>query len=139
MPMFVQHIDKIARDKNRDVLLISFKSACSEIDPFEDFDYESMPARREMMAWLTATNISFCYCMGVAQPGSIRPYVGDLYVDVPYDVNDRDYQKLAALLEYPDGTRKIDGVQFGYLPLSLALKNAHHDAPGFWEQVAQDW
>ncbi len=64
-------------------------------------------------------------------------YFGQLYIDVPYDRNNPDYQKLEAMLENADGTSKTPGVIFCYLPLKDAIKNAHHDAPGYWDN--KDW
>jgi len=34
---------------------------------------------------------------------------------------------------------KIDGVVFCYLPLEMAMKNAHHDEPGFWDRWAENF
>ncbi|APR93817.1 hypothetical protein PATSB16_04730 [Pandoraea thiooxydans] len=57
---------------------------------------------------------------------------------MPFDLADPIYQKVAAYLENPDGTTRIPGARFECLPLSRALRNKHHDVPGFWEKWAED-
>jgi hypothetical protein len=42
------------------------------------------------------------------------------------------YVLVSNFLENEDGSAKIEGVLFCYLPLAAALKNQHHDEPGFW-------
>lgn len=143
MPQLIDHIDKIARDKKRDVLLLTFhdkafkKAGKSEI--FPNFDYSKCKPRQKIITWLTENNIPFSPCGNVANTSGMYPYLGQLYIDVPFDENDPAYQKLVNHLEYPDGTMKIDGVLFGYYPLELAMKNAHHDEPGFWDKWAENF
>ena len=64
---------------------------------------------------------------------------GDIYIDVPFDTDNPVFQKLSSYLETPDGVMKIDGVVFCYLPLDVAMENAHHDEPGFWEHWAENF
>jgi hypothetical protein len=42
-------------------------------------------------------------------------------------------------LEYPDGTMRFKNVCFYALSLEIAMQNAHHDAPGFWEKWAENF
>jgi len=42
-------------------------------------------------------------------------------------------------LENPDGSSKVKGVTLWALTLELALKNKHHDEPGFWEKWAENF
>jgi hypothetical protein len=58
---------------------------------------------------------------------------------VPYDENDPIYQKLRGFLEKPDGTSALPGAHFCYYPLEEAMKNASHDAPGFWDKVWENF
>ena len=156
MPMLVQHIDKIARDKKRDVLSLVFHLFEAEGEISEEsevgldletldleallyFDYEACKPRQEVMKWLTANGIQFCPCLGAADEQGMQSYAGQLYIDVPFDENDPVYQKLRDYLENPDGTMKISGITFCYYPLEMAMKNAHHDEPGFWEEWEKDF
>ena len=65
------------------------------------------------------------------------PYLGNIYIDVAFDENDPQYQLVRKYLENPDGTPRNKRVRFYYLPLEHAMKNAHHDEPGFWEKWAE--
>lgn len=149
MPMLIDHIDKIARDKKRDVLFLLFHLNEAEGEVSEesedidwddlDFDHASCIPRKEIMEWLTANGIRFYPCAGVADENCIQSYAGQLYIDVPFDENDPVYQKLRDHIENPDGTMKISGIAFCYYPLEMAMKNAHHDEPGFWEEWVKDF
>ncbi len=44
------------------------------------------------------------------------------------------YQTLEAYLENPDGTMRSVNATFGYVPLSMAMKNAHHDEETYWDE-----
>ena len=136
MPQLIDHIDKIARDKKRDVLFVIFHKDSEE--PW-NFEYHDCAAREVVMSWLTANNIPFYPCGHFARENMWMRHLGQLYIDVPFDEIDPSYQKLKNFLENPDGTMKISGVEFCYLPLDHAMKNAHHDAPGFWERWAENF
>ena len=41
---------------------------------------------------------------------------------------------LESYLERPDGTMFFETVRFYVVQLKAAMKNAHHDEPGFWEK-----
>jgi hypothetical protein len=141
MPMLIQYIDAIARKKGRDVLFVTFP-AC-EPGPLRDrgqrTDYQDCTVRNELITWLDRNGIEWEPCGPFANPNRMVSYWGQLYLDVPYDVNDPVYQNLADHLENPDGTGKIDGIQFCYLPYTRAMDNRHHDEPGFWERWAENF
>ncbi len=65
----------------------------------------------------------------------MEKYRGQLYIDIPFDQSNLDYQRLERLLENEDGTMKFPQVLFFYLPLERAMINAHHDEPGYWENL----
>jgi len=143
MPLLIEHIDKIARDKKRDVLFLTFhdkafKNAKADVI-FPKFDYTICKPRQKIMDWLTANNIPFSSCGHIARENGIYPYLGQLYIDVPFDETDPVYQKVRDHLENPAGTMKIDGVRFCYYTLELAMENAHHDEPGFWDRWAENF
>jgi hypothetical protein len=139
MPQLIQHIDQIAREKQRAVLFLLFKKPDSDPGDDEDFDYQHCAVRKEVQAWLSANGMAFCNCAGFASEDCMMPYQGQLYIDVPFDENDPQYHKLVGYLENPDGSMKLPGVLFCYLPLEKALDNAHHDEPGFWEKWAENF
>lgn len=77
--------------------------------------------------------------MGEAsEEAGLDSYNGFLYVDVPYDVDNEDFKKLSAYLEHPDGTMRFDDMIFAYFPLERAMKNKHHDEPGFWDKLFEE-
>jgi hypothetical protein len=42
-------------------------------------------------------------------------------------------------LEYPDGSMRFPTVRFYFLTLEIAMQNAHHDEPGFWDKWAENF
>lgn len=124
MPILLNSIDKIARQKQRDVLFIRFDTHF-----IEDFDYKKWTFRENLITWLITENIPFSECADIAKQDNYDSYLGQLYIDIPYDPQDSTYQKLANHLETLEGSMKIEGILFCILPLKAAMKNAHHDDP----------
>lgn len=137
MPQLIDHIDKIARDKNHDVLYLIFKP-----QPDEDelhFDYQISKRRQVVMEWLEANKTPYFPCIGPAiAEGGFDSYSGFLYIDVPFDVADAEFKRLCAYLEHPDGTSRYEDLIFAYYPLEKALENKHHDEPGFWDKWSEE-
>lgn len=136
MPMLIQFIDAIARQKQRDVLFVCFEQSDSNEDGFW-IDSDDIPERKDLIDWLKLEGIGWSPCGGIADENCMVSYMGQIYLDVPFDLADPQYQKVAAKLENPDGSPRNPRVKFFYLPLSRAMKNAHHDEPGFWERWAE--
>ena len=136
MPELIEHIDAISRMKQRDVLSIRFHTR--DTDPLE-YDYQQDPIRQRIIRWLDERSIAWKPCGPVANENCMPSYCGSLYVDVPYDTTDPRYELLRDYLENPDGTMRHPTVIFEFYPLELAMKNAHHDRPGFWERWAEDF
>ncbi|WP_230656578.1 hypothetical protein [Psychrobacter sp. I-STPA10] len=130
MPQLLEFIDKIARDKGRDVLYVTF-----DVSKQTTQNPERWAVRKELMAWLDTNDIGYQRCGNVAQLAMMESYEGQLYIDVPFDESDPQYIKVRDHLEYSDAVPKIEGVYFWVLPLEDAMRNKHHDEPGFWE----DW
>ena len=128
MPKLLRHIDAIARHERRGVLFVTFGNDPMNM-PFPPSipDWRSMPIRQQIIAWLDANHYSWEDCGEIASVNSMMPYLGTIYIKVPYD------------LENPDGTMRFDSVFFNYLPLTVAMKNAKHDEPGFWEKWAENF
>ena len=63
MPMLIEHIDAIARQKQRDVLFLEFNSPNSQ-ERFDEIgrvdqrcDWRSLPSRLKVICWLDEQNI----------------------------------------------------------------------------------
>ncbi len=169
MPLQIEHIDAICRKKGRDVLFIAFSSddlsedtqdlevtedledsedsEDSEVsqrgldDGFSPFcsDWENSTIRKTIIEWLDQHQIEWSPCGHVASENLMMSYQGWIYVDVPFDTKDPTYQVLRDYLETPEGTMRFSNVRWYYLPLEDAMKNAHHDEPGFWDRWAEDF
>ena len=140
MPQLIQHIDQIARQKHRAVLFLLFNDPVHEDDDFwPDLDYQNHSARQEILAWFKANGVAHYPCGHFASENSMMSYRGQIYIDVPFDESNPEYQKVRDYLENADGSMKMSGAKFCYLPLEMAMKNAHHDEPGFWNQWSKNF
>lgn len=140
MPMLIEYIDVIARKKQRGVLSIDFHPGNwgdYEDNSWRDYDFEKDTRRTEVIARLDEHDIGWQMCGPVASEYGWRSYIGEIYIDVPFDEEDPVYQLVRDYLEKPDGTMRDERVRFMYLPLEHAMENAHHDEPGFWEKWAE--
>lgn len=136
MPMQIPYIDVIARQKKRDVLFVQFHPWDNDLGRRHE-NWET--ARHQITNWLTTNGYAWQPCGHIANPNLMLPYLGQFYIDLPYDTTLPEYQKLAAYLENPDGTMRIPGAHFCYLTYEAAMQNSHHDEPGYWEQWAEDF
>lgn len=134
MPALLQHIDQIARQKQRGVLFVQF-----DRDIFPEADYTHWQVRQDLISWLEQQHIPYTPCLGFANEWAMSGYRGELYFDVCYDEADPLYQALSSYLEDQAGQAKFEGVQFCYCPLETAMQNQHHDEPGFWEKWADEF
>lgn len=128
MPQLLKHIDAIAREKKRDVLFIRFVG---------DVAWRDLEIRTRIIDWLEANKIGWLACGDFANENYMASYRGQIYVDLPYDRDLEAYQQLEAFLEHPDGTMRFPQVEFCCVTHEGALKNVHHDVPGFWEKWAE--
>lgn len=136
MPALIEHIDAIARKKGRAVLYLEFHP-----QPYREwraYRFEDEPTRAEVLAWLDAHGVAWAPCGPIADPAMLPPWLGQVWLDVPYDESLPAYCALRDYLEHPDGTMRHAGVRFYAMPLDLAMQNAAHDEPGFWERRAED-
>lgn len=144
MPLLIQYIDAIARQKNRGVLFIEFidEQNCIINNDDADFHYPSINwrellLRQEIIKWLDENRIPWMPCGQFANTSFMLSYQGQIYVDVPYDIAQLEYRQLSTYFENSDGSMRFSNVRFCYLPLDVAMKNAEHDEPGFWEKWAE--
>lgn len=142
MPQIIRYIDAIAREKKRDVLLIQFgpEGPLMSLDDSEpdrlSYEYDEDPWRQEVIRWLDQQGIPWEKCAPFVTCSCSLGYMGDIYVDVPYDEQNSVYQMLRDYLENPDGSmRDEEHVRFYLLPLEWAMKNANQNEPGFWDDA----
>ena len=115
LSQLLKHIDAIAREKNRDVLFVHF-------DHYVHPDRDANSVRQMLIGWLEQQGIIYMPCLGVDQTVHSEIYLGGLYLDVPFDMHHKTYQKLSGYLEDEQGNMKIKGIQFFVLSLGLALE-----------------
>ena len=132
MPQLIEHIDAIARKKQRDVLIVEFHNKTTGFR----MDYRVNPARKIILDWFTANGIPYCECGPYASETRMESYRGQIYIDVPYDKSDPVFQNVASFLQNPDGSMSFEGAWFYKVSLDICMKNAHHDEPGFWDRWA---
>lgn len=135
MPGLIAHIDAIARKKQREVLYLEFHPQPRA--EWRNYRYEDDATRAAILAWLDANHVPWTRCGPFADTRVMAPWLGQVYLDVPYDETLSDYRVLRDYLEHPDGSMRHEGVRFYALPLDLAMENAEHDEPGFWERWAE--
>lgn len=137
MPAKIEHIDAIARKTGRDALYLEFHP-----QPFAQwrvYQHEDDPVRTALLAWLDAQGVAWTPCGPFADPCVMAPYLGQVYLDVPYDEALPAYCRLRDYLEHPDSSMRHAGVRFNVMPFDYAMRNAAHDAPGFWESWADNF
>ncbi len=139
MPMVVEHIDAIARKKQRSVLFLEFGVPKDGNSFTSSYNYQKDPIRAEILQWLDAHNITYEMCGDIASEYGWRAYRGQIYLDVVPDESNEVYMFLNDYLEDEEGKSKFEGVIFYILSLEDAMKNAHHDEPGFWDRWAENF
>lgn len=135
MPALIDHIDAIARQKGRPALYLEFHpQAAAER---RSYDYQQDPVREQVLAWLDANGVPWRPCGPLANPSVMASWLGQVYLDLPWDETLPAYQVLRDYLELPDGSMRHAGVRFYAMPLALAMENAEHDEPGYWQRWAE--
>lgn len=130
--ILISHIDEIARREQRDVLYLEFHPSDRELA--RRYDFRQDPVRSEIIGWLDAHGVGWGPCGPYAVVHRIEAYRGQVYLDTPFDQNLDSYRGLCSFLEHDDGSVRHTGIRFLIMSLDSAMKNAAHDAPGFWEQ-----
>ena len=143
--MLIEHIDAIARQKQRDVLYVAFHPPASGRPDDEvivdqaDFEWKTLPIRQHIIDWLNAQGTGWKPCGHFANTSLMMGYRGQIYIDLPFDAALPAFQALQALLELPDGSMRFSEATFICCPLDMAMENAVHDEPGFWERWAENF
>jgi hypothetical protein len=137
MPALIEHIDAIARQKGRAALYLEFHpQAAAER---RAYDHDEDPMRAQVLAWLDANGVPWRPCGPLANPSVMASWRGQVYLDLPWDEDLPAYQVLRDYLELPDGSMRHAGVRFYAMPLELAMENAEHDEPGYWQRRAEEF
>lgn len=142
MPQLIEHIDAIARQKQRDVLFLKFldpENLEGKIQPDSVWHWASSAGRQSAIEWFNRNQIHWQPCGSFADENSMTSYAGQVYIDVPFEETNPVYQKVLNYFENPDGSPRFPGVLLFLLPLDVAMKNAHHDEPGFWDRWAENF
>jgi hypothetical protein len=123
MPMILQEIDEIARQLGRDVLFVS-----PPID--DDWITKSAPGvpqklRSRIRAYLRADGIAFTACFGPSIRGLIlRPYRGEMHIDIPNDPADERYRQVCSFFENSDGSPRFRNAILYLLTIEEAVAMA---------------
>lgn len=132
MPITIPYIDDFAEREQRDVIFVEFFKDWLECvrehkEPLKDY-WKDHKTRNTIIQWLNDNNIGYELTYGRYDPCVITsPYLGGLYIDVPYDENNPNYKKVQEFLEYPDGTPKFENVYFYYMPFEMATMEKDRD------------
>ncbi|MET0208281.1 MAG: hypothetical protein ABW220_04520 [Burkholderiaceae bacterium] len=135
MPALIEHIDAIARRKGRAALYLEFHP--QDAAERRAYHHEQDPMRARVLAWLDANGVPWRPCGPLANPSVMASWRGQVYLDLPWDEALPAYQVLRDYLELPDGSMRHAGVRFYAMPLELAMENAEHDEPGYWQRRAE--
>lgn len=141
----MNHIDAIARQKQRDVLYVVFHPSTTGTQDTEeilgsgDFNWEKLPIRQQIINWLDAHTIGFKPCGHFANECLMMGYRGQIYINLPFDESLPAFQALQAFLELPNGSMRFPEATFFNCPLDKAMENAAHDESGFWQRWAENF
>lgn len=147
MPYLIEHIDAIARRLSRDVLFVMFHTPRkqmpeNQMEKFEmdtGYDWKNSLVRKNLIIWLAAQKIEWFPCGHVANTSIMVNYLGQIYIDLPYDPASVKYRSVEQYLELPDGSMRYSEATFCMLGLKMAMENAAHDEPGFWDRWAENF
>ena len=110
-----------------------------EYEPRLLHKYHDDPYRAALLQWLDEQGIGWEKCGPFVTVFFSFGYLGDIYIDVPYDEDNPRYQLVRDHIENPDGTMSDqEHVRWYYLPLEHAMKNAHQDEPGYWDRIGEE-
>ncbi|MCF9046587.1 hypothetical protein [Acinetobacter nectaris] len=114
MPNILPYMHDLAVEKNRGVIFLDFTKNLNFREKVQ-FEYQNCIPRKEFIAWLEEQQIKFSPAVF-----NDNGYRGELYIDIPYDLDHPTYKIFAEHIEYDDGTLKIEGINFYYLSLEHA-------------------
>lgn len=134
MPQLIEYIDAIARRKQRDAPYVTFFEDVSGREP--TCDWEDNPSRQQIIEWLDVEDYGWQPYGEAANECVMCSYRGSIHIDVPFDTSNVEYRAFESFLEHPDGTLRLPDMRFWVIEDEHAMKNVHHDEPGFWARWA---
>jgi len=131
MPRILEHIDEIARRLQRDVLLAGADSGT--FDPFFSYSNKKKKILREeyeeVVESLKLFGIHYADCFGLQDNNLLtRPWVYEMFIDVPNDPSNENYKKVCSLFEHEDGTPKFKLYRLFIVPYEIAVSNGERCA-----------
>lgn len=100
MVLLLPYIHQIAIERQSDAVLIMFRN--------EDANPDIEHIRGPMIAWLEDREILWSHCLGFYRKGMIdEAYTGGIFLDVPFDLEDRKFMSLVELLDNDDITVQL--------------------------------
>ncbi|RLA84618.1 MAG: hypothetical protein DRG78_00940 [Epsilonproteobacteria bacterium] len=121
MARVLKNIDKIGREKNRDVLFIGF-----DMEVFRGRDYINYKNRAELLEWLDSNNIKYEECFWICE---LEGYRGHLYIDIVYDETLEKYNLLKNYIEPQDGILRFEGIELSIVSLAQSMEYVYQDDP----------
>lgn len=137
MPQMIEHIDAIARREQRTVLFLEFHP--QDRMARRNYRYQQDPVRSGVLDWLDAQHVAWEPCGPFVTTAMALAYLGQVYLAVPFVKTLPEYLNLQYYFEFPNGNMRIPGVRFYALSLEQALINVAHDAPGYWQEWAEQF
>ena len=123
MPMILQPLDELARQKGRNILVVLFP----KLEALES-SYDRYKPRTQFIRFLKAHGIPWTPCCWPSNPQSVFDgYTGMIYLDVPFEEGHPQYELLRDHLENADGTPKNKNVCFHFYSLQKALDRVTHE------------
>ena len=134
MVVLLNHVDAISRQLGRDVVWVEFNRE------LRVRDWTKNNLWTETTDWLKENGFDWSKCFQIANTSILMGrYDGSLILDSVCVEDSTGLKKLDGYFEKPDGTPTVEGRMLWILTLDVALKNAHHDEPGFWEECADNF
>lgn len=130
-PKFIERIDAIALQAQRDVLYVKFNLPLGDAESPAEQEYkrlrywQTLPDREACIALLEAQGIGYRLCydfLPETDAGTQVPYC--IYIDLVFDKSAPQVQSLMAFLTYPDGSMKFPDTTLCHLSLERAIAGA---------------
>ena len=118
MPLLIEYMDAVARRLGHDLLFFGPPPGRS----FEDDvgpDWLDSAAAASLRAWLDDAGIAYGICGPTSNSGWIEGGPKYLFVELPYDIGNADYQRLCTFVkDHDDGHTRWPDTRFGVFLLS---------------------
>lgn len=131
MPLLIEYMDAVARRLSHDLLFFGPMPGGS-FDDDSDADWLRAPAADSIREWLDAAGVAHGICGPTSNSGWIEGGPKYLYLELPYDADNADYQRLCAFVQdHDDGRTRWPDIRFCVLTLANAMKAGADKDRGF--------